>query len=190
MDRELKAWFVREVLVHERALTRFLRRSSLGPGDAADLCHDVYIRVLEAAERQRPTSAKAFLFTTARNLMVDRARRNQVIPIDLLQDVESLNVSGDDITPERAVSGLQHLLRLTEAFEGLPDRCREVVWMRKIEDIPQKVIAERLGIAETTVEGHLVRGIRLLAQLCFSEERNEARAARGKAAARGHKRGK
>jgi hypothetical protein len=50
-------------------------------------------------------------------------------------------VSQRAITPVRTVTGLQHLLRLTEAFEQLPDRCREVVWMRKIEDVPQKVIA-------------------------------------------------
>jgi DNA-directed RNA polymerase specialized sigma24 family protein len=53
--------------------------------------------------------------------------------------------------------------RLVAAFSQLPDRCREVVWMRRIENLPQKQIAARLGIAESTVEKHLVRGVALLA---------------------------
>lgn len=173
MDPEFKAWFAREILVHEATLTRFLRRSWLNSSDVADLCHDAYIKVLEAAERQRPVSPKAFLFSTARNLLVDRARRNQVIPIDLIQDMESLNVLVDEVSPERNASGLQYLLRLTKAFERLPDRCRDVVWMRKIENIPQKEIALSLGLAEATVESYLVRGIRMLTQICYRGEAEE-----------------
>lgn len=173
MDAEFKSWFVREILAHETALTRFLKRSWLSSNDVADLCHDVYIKVLEASERQRPVSPKAFLFATARNLLVDRMRRNQVVPIDLLQDMESSNVLVDEISAERAAGGLQYLLRLTKAFEKLPDRCREVVWMRKIENIPQKQIAQRLGIAEATVEAHLVRGMRTLTQLCYGGDHDE-----------------
>ncbi len=170
VDAEFKAWFVREILAHEAALTRFLRRSWLNSRDVADLCHDVYIKVMVASERQRPLSPKAFLFATARNLLVDRARRNQVIPIDLLQDADSANGFVNEISAERAAGGLQYLLRLTKAFEALPDRCREVVWMRKIADIPQKEIAQRLGVAEATVEAHLVRGMRMLTQLWHAEE--------------------
>src|SRR5262245_5101743 len=129
MDAEFKAWFVREILVHEAALMRFLKRSWLRSSDVADLCHDVYIKVLEAAERQRPASPQAFLFATAKNLLVDRARRNQVVPIDLIKDMDSLNVLVSESSPEQSASGLQHLMRVTQAFERLSDRCREVVWM-------------------------------------------------------------
>jgi RNA polymerase sigma factor (sigma-70 family) len=177
MDEGLIRWFAREILSHEIALTRFLRHSWIGRRELDDLRQDVYIKVLEAAETQRPLAPKAFLFATAKNLLVDRARRNRVIPIDLLQDVDSLNVLVDDISPERAVGGLQQLLRLTRALEQLPDRCREVVWMRKIEDIPQKEIAQRLQIAEATVETHLAKGIRLLTRLYYcGEGEAEARA--------------
>jgi RNA polymerase sigma-70 factor (ECF subfamily) len=173
MDGEFKAWFVR-----------------LNSSDVADVCHDAYIKVLEAAERQRPASPKAFLFATARNLLVDRARRNRVIPIDLLQDVDPSNVLSDGISAERAAGGLQYLLRLTKAFEKLPDRCRDVVWMRKIEDLPQKEIAQRLGIAEATVEAHLVRGMRLLTQLCYGDETDEELKARKNKVTHENKHGK
>ena len=46
----------------------------------------------------------------------------------------------------------------------------EVVWLRKIEDVPQKEIAKRLKISEGTVELHLVRGMRLLTQGFYADE--------------------
>jgi RNA polymerase sigma factor (sigma-70 family) len=187
MDPEFKAWFVREILAHEAALTRFLTRRWLNSSEVADLCHDAYIKVIEAAERQRPTSPKAFLFSIAKNLLVDRARRNQIIPIDLIQDADSLNVLVDEVSPERVTSGLQHLLRVTRAFERLPDRCRDVVWMRKIEDIPQKEIARQLGIAEATVESYLVRGIRMLTQFCYGAQSDRESKARRESTAHENK---
>jgi RNA polymerase sigma factor (sigma-70 family) len=42
----------------------------------------------------------------------------------------------------------------------LPARCREIVILRRIKNLPQKEIAARLGIAEATVEVQLVRGIK------------------------------
>ena len=169
MDAEFKAWFIHEILAHEAALIRFLKRPWLTSGDVADLCHDVYVKILEASERQRPRAPKAFLFTVARNLLVDRARKNHVVPINHLLEVSAQTVLVDEISAERATIGLDYLLRLTKAFEALPGRCRDVVWMRKIEDLPQQEIARRLGIAETTVEAHLVRGMRLLREYCYQE---------------------
>jgi RNA polymerase sigma factor (sigma-70 family) len=173
MDEEIANWFAREILPHEAALSRFIHHTWHSRHEVADLRQEVYVKVLEAAERVRPVSPKAFLFATARNLLIDRGRRNRIVPIDLLQDVDSLNVLIDEVSPERVASGLQQLLRLTEAFERLPDRCREVVWMRKIQDMSQREIAERLGITEATVEAHLVRGMRFLTHYFYGGEASD-----------------
>jgi RNA polymerase sigma-70 factor (ECF subfamily) len=37
------------------------------------------------------------------------------------------------------------------------------VWLRRVEDLPQKEIARRLGISEKTVEKHIAKGSRLMA---------------------------
>jgi RNA polymerase sigma factor (sigma-70 family) len=162
MDPGLSDWFTREILAHEAALTRYLARNWLRSAEIPDLRHDIYVKVMEAVKAQRPQFPKAFLFATARNLMTDRVRHDRVIPIDLLMDVDASNVLKNELSPERNVSGFQHLMRLTQAFEELPDRCREVVWLRKIEDVSQKEIARRMGIAEATVEAHLLRGMKML----------------------------
>ena len=171
MPESLEDWFRREILPYEAALVRFLSRKWVKPADVQDIRHDIYIRVLEAAERERPAAPKAFLFTIAKNLLVDRARHDRIVAIDLLEDLESLGVLIDELSPERRASGREQLTRLSALFDRLPERRRQVVWMRRIEDLPQKEIARRLKIAEGTVEKHLVLGIRSLADAFFGQRK-------------------
>ncbi|WP_407353997.1 RNA polymerase sigma factor [Luteimonas sp. R10] len=167
MDSALENWFQREILPHETALVRFLARKWVHPNEVQDIRHDIYIRVLEAAERKLPDSPRAFLFSVAHKLLVDRVRRERVVAFDLLADVDSLNVLIDELSPERQATGREQMHRLSTLFRRLPLRCRQVVWMRRIDDLPQKEIARRLGIAEATVEKHLMRGIGLLADALY-----------------------
>ena len=177
MPDTLETWFQREILAHEAALVRFLSHKLPNPADVQDVRHDIYVRILEAAERQLPANPKAFLFSVARHILIDRARRNRIVAIDLLEDLDALNVLIEEQTPERRETGRQQLQKLSTLIQRLPDRCRDVVWMRRVEDLPQKVIARRLGIAEATVEKHLVRGIRMLADALYGTEQSQERVA-------------
>lgn len=167
----LEEWFRREILLHEAALVRFLYRKWVSRKDVEDIRHDIYVRILEAAERERPSQPKAFLFSVARNLLIDRARHDRIVAIDLLEDIDALNVMIDEVSPERRASGREQLERLSALFDRLPTRRRQVVWMRRVEDLPQKEIARRLAIAEATVEKHLVLGIRALAEAFYGHAR-------------------
>jgi RNA polymerase sigma-70 factor (ECF subfamily) len=69
----------------------------------------------------------------------------------------------EEISPVRWFSGGQILKRLAEAFDLLPDRCREVVWLRRVDELSQREVAMRLGISEKTVEKHVAKGMRLMA---------------------------
>jgi len=167
VDDNLEDWFRREILPCEAALMRYLGQKRAMPIDAEDLRNDIYIRVLESAEIQRPRSPKAFLFSTARHLLIDLARRNRVVAIDLLEDLEVLNVLTDDISPERQASGRQQLQRLSKHFDRMPAKCREVIWLRRIEGLSQKEVADRLSVTEATVEKHVYRGMRYLADALY-----------------------
>ncbi len=178
MAAALDRWFIEQILVHEEALMRYLARNWPCHDDLPDLRQDVYARVYEAAGRALPQQPKAFLFATARHLLVDRARRGRVVSIEPVGDFESLNVLVDDVSPERWCGGRQVLRRLAEAFDRLPDRCREVVWLRRVERLSQKEVAARLGITEKTVEKHIAKGMQLIAEHFFGGVRGQTRAAR------------
>jgi RNA polymerase sigma factor (sigma-70 family) len=161
----LDSWFVREVLPHEAALLRYLARVWPDASEIQDIRHDAYVRILEGADRLRPIAPKALLFSIARNLMIDRARRSRIVPIDLLGDLDSLNVLVDEVTPERRASVREQLAWVTAAINRLPARCREVLWLRRVEDLSQKEIAAKLGVSEGTVEKHMTHAARLFVDL-------------------------
>ena len=163
MPAPLDDWFADEILVHEEALLHFLARAWPQRDEVHDLRQEIYVRVYEAAGKALPTQPKAFLFATARHLLTDRIRRGKVVSIEPVGDFERLLVLVDDVSPERWCGGRQVLKRLSDAFDRLPDRCREVVWLRRVEHLSQREVAQRLGISEKTVEKHIAKGMRLLA---------------------------
>lgn len=177
MDDSLNAWFAREILVHESALMRYLLRSWFRREEIHDLRQEIYVRVYEAAAKARPAMPKSFMFTTARHLMTDRLRRGRVVSIEAVGDIDALNVLIDEISPERRLGARQELKRLTDAFDRLPDRCREVVWLRRVEELSQKEVAARMGISEKTVEKQVAKGARLIAEYFYggSHARRPAR---------------
>ena len=183
MNSELDEWFAAQILPHEAALMRYLRRVCSNKADVLDLRQDVYIRIYESAARaqKRPELPKAFLFATARNLMTDRIRRGRIVSIDYTQDLDALNVLVDDVSPEQRLSARQELGRLAEALDGLSDPCRDVIWLRRVEGLSQREAAQRLGMLEGTLESHLCRGLRALANAVYGSVRdNEVRSsARG-----------
>ena len=167
MPTALDRWFIEAILVHEEALLRYLLRSWPQRDEVHDLRQEIYTRVYEAAGKALPQQPKAFLFASARHLMADRARRARVVSIEPMGDFEPSHVLVDEVSPERWCGGRQALKRLADAFDRLPDRCREVVWLRRVEELSQKDVALRLGISEKTVEKHIAKGMRLLAGQLF-----------------------
>jgi RNA polymerase sigma factor (sigma-70 family) len=168
MDEPLDSWFKREVLAHEEALVRYLVRTWRNREEIADLRQEIYIRVYEAAKKSRPLSPKSFLFTTARHLMTDQIRRRRIVAIDTVGDLDVLNVPWmEENVPEQRASAYQELRRLADALTQLPPKCREVVWMRRVENLPQKEVAIRLGVTQKTVEKHVMKGMKLLTAALF-----------------------
>jgi RNA polymerase sigma-70 factor (ECF subfamily) len=162
---ELDLWFVQEVLPLEGVLMQFLRRNWRNESDLPDLCQDVYIRVYEAAKDERPDKPKSFLLTTARNLMADRVRRERIVPIEAVGDVDTLNAAIDEPGPERVVAARDELRVLQEALDQLPKRCREAVILKQIEGLSRREIALRMGVGEETVKQHLTNGMYALADI-------------------------
>jgi RNA polymerase sigma factor (sigma-70 family) len=163
MEEPLDSWFEREILMHEGILMRFLARVWARRDEIPDIRQEAYARVYEAAQKARPQAPKAFLFATARHLMADRIRRERIVSIQAGGENDYLNVLVDEISSEQRVSANQELVRLARAFDRLSPHCREVIWLRRVKELSQKEVANRMGLAEKTIEKHLRQGARLLA---------------------------
>jgi len=157
-------WFTDEVLPHEPALRAWLRARFPTLTDVDDIVQESYTRVLRAQTVAPIVSVKAFLFATARNLVLDHFRRRQVAGIDAIAEIGELSVLEDMPGVSETVSRQQELELLTQAIQSLPERCRQVLTLRKIYGLSQKEIAAELGISEHTVEAQVGNGVRRCAE--------------------------
>ena len=144
-------------------LRRYLARMLGSHDDAEDLAHDAYARVYRAMEEKWPDHPEAYLFTTARRLALNQIKRRQNAPV---QGAASAAII--EFTPEQS-PGVEHVvmareewLRLEMAISGLPTGCRQVLLLRKVEQLSHVEISHRLGIAVSTVEKQHARALRLL----------------------------
>lgn len=166
---EVEDWFLREIFPLEGLLMHFLRLNWRNKAELEDLRQEVYVRVYEAATKELPTQPKAFLLRTAHNLLVNRVKREQIVPIAAVGDLDEFDAAIDTPGPERSVIARDMLRRLQAALDRLPPRCREVVVLRRIEGLSRPEIAARMGISPDTVSEHLAHGMFVLAELLYGE---------------------
>ena len=169
---DVHAWFVREVLPLEAALMQFLRHSLRNRNEAEDLCQDVYVRVYQAALKKIPDPAKPFLFTVARNLLLNRVRHEAIVSIEAVADLDELDIAEDRPGPERNTIARQEFRQLQSALDHLSPRCREAVILKKIEGLTIREIAARMGIGVDTVNEYLAIAMVGLANRLNSEPNN------------------
>lgn len=152
-------WFREEVRPHERELRAYLRGRFPSLPDVDDLVQETYARLLRARHTGQSTLTRAYLFVVARNVALDLVRREKVIAVERLGEMAGLSVVEERPDAAETLSHEQELSLLDEAVRALPARCREILTLRRIEGLSHRQIAEKLGIAEGTVNAQLAIGL-------------------------------
>jgi RNA polymerase sigma factor (sigma-70 family) len=153
-------------------LRRYLTRLLGNPAEAQDIAHDAYVRVYPKVEDNSAEQPEALLYTTARRLAFNRLKRRRISPFTK----ESANydhATSSEPGVVQQVIARQELGRLEAAIAELPPGCRTVLLLRKIELLSHQAIAQRLGIAVSTVEKQHARALRLLRTALASSEHTE-----------------
>lgn len=166
-DETLNAWFCREVLPLERALTAFIRRNWRVADDVTDLRQEIYERVLVGARESLPGNPTQYIYTSARNHLINSAKRARIVSFDLVADLETVDRDIDFFAAERELSAREELRRAQEGLARLSPRCREVVRLRKFEGLSTREAAERLGVGTEAIERQLAMGMRALVDFMF-----------------------
>lgn len=153
-----------QVLPYESMLRGWLRSHFSQEKDVDDIVQESFAKLLQVRDRGEIRSPKAFLFATARNLVISCLRKVSIRSEISLADFDTADVmdEADDVTT--AVSKSEELDLLSQAIQSLPTRCRQVITLRKIYGLSQKEVARELGISENTVESQGAIGLRKLAE--------------------------
>ncbi len=153
--------------LYQHRLFRYLTYITANKERAEDFFQETWIRVLERGHQYDGKSKfESWLFTIARNLVIDWQRSKKAQSLDSLTDPEQ--ESPLQLANEKELSPLQQVLsRETEetvqaSLEKIPAIYREVLVLRFQEELQIEEMATVLSVNISTVKSRLYRGLTAL----------------------------
>jgi RNA polymerase sigma-70 factor (ECF subfamily) len=172
---QIMAWVGREILPHEADVRAWLLRT-LDPDDLEDVIQETYCQIAGLKGVSHIASGRAYFFTAARSIVLMRLRRARVVSIESVTEIENTGIAMDEPTPERVVAARRELERVQRFIEELPDRCRRIFELRKVDGLSQREVAEQLGVTEFVIGNEVAKGMKLILQSIADGDHKTARA--------------
>nr|WP_269208021.1 sigma-70 family RNA polymerase sigma factor [Sphingobium sp. JAI105] len=163
-------WFKTVILPQEAALRGRLRRILPSTHELDDMVAEVMTRAYATENWENVTTGRAYLFTIARNLVIDTARRNKVVSFETMADLELL---GGENTIEAQLNAREALRQVQVIVESLPAQCRRVFILRRIHEKSMLEIAEEMSLSVSTVEKHLAKAIAIVMRAWAEREETD-----------------
>lgn len=154
MIRARLDWFKKAILPYEGALRSRLRRVVSHRHDVDDLVAECMTRAYASGDIERTHSGRAFLFQIARNLLIDEARRERIVSLELVAELDMLQ---SDNSTEEALQARDELRHLQAILDTLPTQCRRAFILRRVYGNSVKEIADEMGLSVFTIDKHLTR---------------------------------
>ncbi|MEM8985133.1 MAG: sigma-70 family RNA polymerase sigma factor [Pseudomonadota bacterium] len=155
-DRQVLATLYRE---HGDQLTAYLRKAfGDGPPDPADVTQEAFRKLLEQNSLSRIENIRAFLWRTARNLVLNQ-KRNIATRSSFDYEIEHLffAIEGPASTPERVLEMKEQLTIIAEALKNMPERRRKAFLWNRVEGLNLTAVGKRLGITRRAVARHVAQ---------------------------------
>lgn len=165
-------WVALQILPHEAHVRVWLKRTMRQPGDVDDVIQEAYCQIAQLDSISHIRNARAYFFTTARSIVLQRVRRERVVKIEAMTDIDALRIVDEEPSPERVTGARRELERVLELIATLPMAYRQVIELRRIHGLSQKETARQLGVTETVVENNSVRGLRMVLKALAGDTAN------------------
>jgi RNA polymerase sigma factor (sigma-70 family) len=125
---------------------------------AEDIAQELYLKLPRVAE-QFPTTedARRYLVRMATNAALDY-QRTEGRRAELLAGAEDL-FEGVEDSPEDLALSRDEIARLETVLRGLPAKCRDVLYLSRVEGMTHVEIAARLGVSKSLVDKYAVRAL-------------------------------
>lgn len=125
--------------------------------EAEDIVQDVFLKLIEYNDMLRHDTVKYFMFTIAKNLILDYRRKRWVVNNYNSYYSYSYNESTVDDTSSNTV--VEDILRLERILVSeLPRQRRKVYELVRYEDKTVSDISSEMNLSIRTVENHLLLG--------------------------------
>lgn len=135
------------------AIYNYIKNRINNAEDAADLAQDAYVRLLDYKAMLRQETIKSFVFTIARNLVIDYIRRHyrkQEVSANMYEFSKEYTESVENELYAKDLQKLENGMMMT-----LPKQRKLIYYMDRFEEKSADEISKTLQISKRTVESHL-----------------------------------
>lgn len=174
MEQHEKQTYFQEIYEKEiDSIFRFIFLRVSSKEEALDVTGEVFLKFWQVINNgQKPEFERAFLFTIARNKVIDWYRKKKPESLESLMSDDEGNESefyiADPLAYEQILLTSEAKFAL-EAINKLPVQYREIMTMRFIQDLSLSEIANILNITENAVSIRLNRAMNNLKAILHSE---------------------
>jgi len=146
------------------SLARYVATFFVGREDIEDTVQETYLRTLMAEENTEIQSPKAFLFRVARNIALNRKKKQRKKFEEAVGNVDELIAVDDAPSPLDKFYSEEKMRAFCKALDALPPQCRKVFIMQRMQGLSYQEIATRLGCSPRTIEKHLEKALQRCAE--------------------------
>ncbi|MFM7088840.1 MAG: RNA polymerase sigma factor [Candidatus Paceibacterota bacterium] len=158
--------FIRACEVHADPLFRYSLFKVSDRDLAKDLVQETFLRAWNhVAEGKEIDNFKAFFYRVLGNMIIDEYRKKKTISL------ESMTEDGFDIRVDeegKIADQIDGAIAL-RVLGKIPEKYREVMFMKYVQDFSNKEIAELLDESENSISVKIHRGIKKIKEI-FNEE--------------------
>lgn len=127
--------------------------------DIDDIVQETFVKSYEAELKQEIRYERTYMLRTARNLALNHvARASEKLNLSM-EDCDEIDMGNDTVQLETQVESKERFLNFCRATDTLSPEVKRAFLLKKVYGFSQKEIAGYIGIAESTVEKHVAKGL-------------------------------
>jgi RNA polymerase sigma-70 factor (ECF subfamily) len=161
LQKEKQILFKKDYDELSKPVYRFLYFKTGDKEMSEDLVHEVFIKYWKVMDTEKILNVKNYLFTIARNLMINEARHNKVV----LKFQQQLSSKDTFNSPQFDLEMSEFKEKLEGAIADLPEGQREVFLMSRVEELKYKEIAVLLEVSQKAVEKRMSKALNELRKI-------------------------
>lgn len=135
----------------------------IGEDDAQDVAQETLVRLMRY-RAQPPEQLRPLMYRIAINVIHDRGRRDSTRQVfaHVSLDQDFVGLPSLEPSHDQRIEHEQELALVRSAILQLPERCRQVYLLNRVEGLSYSQIAQHCGISVKAVEKHIGKALSLL----------------------------
>lgn len=145
-----------------------------GPPDPDEIAQEAFKRIFEKSDSATISNLKAFVWRTARNLVLDFKKTKSVrSKYDFEIEQIFFPLRGHNLSPESVIMAKQQLDAINDILLAMPERRRRSLMLYRIDGLTLEQVGKRLGISRRAVSKHISRAHTDIAALFIEDPSDE-----------------